>query len=79
MNSISQNEFIYHDLHVILNIKIHKKFLRDINNEIPTMIKRLMKRRFIFNKCSKYCLSISIHFHKSDLANFFPSASHSVN
>lgn len=70
MNSISQNEFIYHDLHVILNIKIHKKFLRDINNEIPTTIKRLMKRRFIFNKCSKYCLSISIHFHKS--GQFFP-------
>lgn len=70
MNSISQNEFIYHDLHVILNIKIHKKFLRDINNEISTMIKRLMKRRFIFNKCSKYYLSISIHFHKS--GQFFP-------
>lgn len=50
---------MYHDLHAILNIKIHKKFLRVINNEIPAMIKRLMKRRFIFNKCSKYCLSIS--------------------
>lgn len=59
MNSVSQNEFMYHDLHAILNIKIHKKFLRVINNEIPAMIKRLMKRRFIFNKCSKYCLSIS--------------------
>lgn len=58
MNSISQNEF--YDLRVILNIKIHKKFLSVINNEIPTMIKRLIKRRFIFNKCSKYCLSSPI-------------------